>query len=90
MFTHLHVHTEYSLLDGLSRLEPLIGRAKDLGMESLAITDHGGLYGAVDFYRLSEKAGVKPIIGAEIYVAPSSRHTTVSYTHLTLPTILVV
>ena len=75
MFTHLHVHTEYSLLDGLSRLNPLIGRAKDLGMDSLAITDHGALYGAVDFYRLSEKAGVKPIIGAEMYVAPSSRHT---------------
>ena len=75
MFTHLHVHTEYSLLDGLSRLDPLIGRAKELGMDSLAITDHGGLYGAVDFYRLSEKAGVKPIIGAEMYVAPSSRHT---------------
>jgi len=75
LFTHLHVHTEFSLLDGLSRLEPLVNHAKDLGMNSLAITDHGGMYGAIDFYRIAKKAGVKPIIGCEMYVAPSSRHS---------------
>ena len=72
-FSHLHVHTEYSLLDGLSRLEQLVKRASELGMQSLAITDHGGLYGVVDFYQLAKKYGVKPIIGCELYVAPSSR-----------------
>ncbi len=75
MFTHLHVHTEFSLLDGLSKLEPLVQHAKDLGMNSLAITDHGGMYGAIDFYRIANKAGIKPIIGCEMYVAPSSRHS---------------
>ena len=74
MFTHLHVHTEYSMLDGLSSLEGLVIRAKELGMDSLAITDHGGLYGAIDFYQIAEKHGVKPIIGCEMYVAPDSRH----------------
>ena len=74
MFTHLHVHTEYSMLDGLSRIEPLVARAKELNMHSLAITDHGGLYGAIDFYRTANTAGVKPIIGCEMYVAPGSRH----------------
>ena len=77
MFTHLHVHTEYSLLDGLSRIEPLVRRAKELGMESLAITDHGVLYAAVDFYRIARDAGIKPIIGCEMYVAPGSRHSKV-------------
>ena len=62
------------MLDGLSRLEPLVQRTKDLGMDSLAITDHGGLYGAIDFYRIAVDAGVKPIIGCEMYVAPGSRH----------------
>ncbi|MCI0812921.1 MAG: DNA polymerase III subunit alpha, partial [Chloroflexi bacterium] len=75
MFTHLHVHTEFSLLDGLSRLEPLVAHAKDLGMNSLAITDHGGMYGAIDFYRIARKAGIKPIIGCEMYVASGSRHS---------------
>ena len=74
MFTHLHVHTEYSMLDGLSRLEDLVLRTKELGMDSLAITDHGGLYGAIDFYQVAKKHGVKPIIGCEMYVAPDSRH----------------
>ncbi len=74
MFTHLHVHTEYSLLDGLSRLKPLVARAKELDMSSLAITDHGNLHGAIDFYRIAHEAGVKPIIGCEMYVAPASRH----------------
>ena len=72
-FSHLHVHTEYSLLDGLSRLEQLVKRASELGMHALAITDHGGLYGAVDFYQIAKRYGVKPIIGCELYVAPSSR-----------------
>ena len=74
MFTHLHTHTEYSLLDGLSRLEPLVHRTKELGMESLAITDHGGMYGAIDFYQLAKSEGIRPIIGCEMYVAPGSRH----------------
>ncbi len=74
MFTHLHTHTEYSMLDGLSRLEPLVKRASELGMDSLAITDHGGMYGAIDFYQLAKSEGVKPIIGCEMYVAPGSRH----------------
>ena len=74
MYTHLHVHTEYSMLDGLSRIEPLVRRATELGMNSLAITDHGGMYGAIDFYRFAREAGLNPIIGSEIYIAPSSRH----------------
>ena len=74
MFTHLHTHTEYSLLDGLSRLEPLVKRTRELGMESLAITDHGGMYGAIDFYQIAKSEGVRPIIGCEMYVAPGSRH----------------
>ena len=74
MFTHLHTHTEYSMLDGLSRLEPLVQRARELGMDSLAMTDHGGMYGAIDFYRLAKSEGVKPIVGCEMYVAPGSRH----------------
>ena len=75
MYTHLHVHTEYSLLDGLSRIGPLVQRAKELGMDSLAITDHGAMYGAIEFYRTARAAGVKPIIGCEMYVAPGSRFT---------------
>ena len=74
MFSHLHVHTEYSLLDGLSRIEPLVQRTKELGMDSLAITDHGGMYGAIDFYQTASSEGIKPIIGCEMYVAPGSRH----------------
>jgi DNA polymerase-3 subunit alpha len=62
------------MLDGLSRLEPLVARAAELGMNSLAITDHGGMYGAIDFYKIAKAAGIKPIIGCEMYVAPSSRH----------------
>ncbi len=74
MFTHLHVHTEYSLLDGLSRIDQLVERAEQLGMDSLAITDHGGMYGAIDFYNKARAHGIKPIIGCEMYVAPGSRH----------------
>lgn len=73
MFTHLHLHTEYSLLDGACRIEPLVLRAKELGMTSLAITDHGNMYGAVAFYKACKKHGIKPIIGCEVYVAPRTR-----------------
>ncbi len=69
-FAHLHVHTEYSLLDGACRIERLLNAAKDLGQTALAITDHGVMYGAVEFYKQAKKAGVKPIIGCEVYVAP--------------------
>jgi DNA polymerase-3 subunit alpha len=75
MFTHLHVHTEYSLLDGMCQIKPLINRAKELGMNSLAITDHGALYGIITFYREAKEAGVKPIIGCEVYVAPKEKET---------------
>ncbi len=74
MFAHLHTHSEYSLLDGLSKIPDLVARAKALGQESLAITDHGVLYGAVQFYEAARAAGVKPIIGLEGYVAHGSRH----------------
>ncbi|MGC8981572.1 MAG: DNA polymerase III subunit alpha [Minisyncoccia bacterium] len=69
-FTHLHVHTHYSLLDGLCKIDNLIQRAKELGYESLAITDHGNLYGAIEFYKKCKKEGIKPIIGVEAYLAP--------------------
>jgi len=72
MFAHLHVHTEYSLLDGMCRIPDLISRAKELGMDSLAITDHGVMYGAIQFYLQARKAGIKPIIGCEVYTAPNS------------------
>ncbi|MEN6413234.1 MAG: DNA polymerase III subunit alpha [Veillonellales bacterium] len=72
-FVHLHVHTEYSLLDGACRIDKLIQRVKELGMPAVAITDHGAMYGVIDFYKEAEKQGVKPIIGCEVYVAPRSR-----------------
>jgi len=72
-FTHLHVHTEYSLLDGSAKIKELVARAKEIGMKSLAITDHGVMYGAIDFYKAAKAAGIKPIIGCEVYVAPNSR-----------------
>ncbi|MBR3771437.1 MAG: DNA polymerase III subunit alpha [Clostridium sp.] len=72
-FTHLHVHTEYSLLDGSSKIKELVERTKELGMDSIAITDHGVMYGVIDFYRAALDAGIKPIIGCEVYVAPNSR-----------------
>ena len=88
-FVHLHVHTEYSLLDGDCRIEPLVARAKELGQTALAVTDHGVMYGAVAFYKACCAAGIKPIIGCEVYVAPRSRfdkeHGVDSeYTHLIL------
>ena len=72
-FTHLHVHTEYSLLDGSSKIKELTARAKELGMDSLAITDHGVMYGVIDFYKAARENGIKPIIGCEVYAAPGSR-----------------
>ena len=72
-FTHLHVHTEYSLLDGSSKIKELLPRAKELGMDSLAITDHGVMYGVIDFYKKAKEVGIKPILGCEVYVAPGSR-----------------
>ncbi|HEY55503.1 MAG TPA: DNA polymerase III subunit alpha [Dehalococcoidia bacterium] len=73
MFSHLHVHTEYSLLDGMCRIPHLVQRAVELGMDSLAITDHGVMYGAIEFYLAAKEAGIKPIIGCEAYLTPSSR-----------------
>lgn len=73
MFTHLHLHTEYSLLDGACRIEQVILAAKELGQSAVAITDHGVMYGAVDFYKCAKKHGIKPIVGCEVYVAPGSR-----------------
>ena len=69
-FVHLHVHSEYSLLDGACRIPQLVERAKELGQEAVAITDHGVMYGVIDFYKAAKEAGVKPIIGCEVYVAP--------------------
>ncbi len=72
-FVHLHVHTEYSLLDGSNKIKEYVSRVKELGMNSAAITDHGAMYGVIDFYRAAKSAGIKPIIGCEVYVAPNSR-----------------
>jgi DNA polymerase-3 subunit alpha len=72
-FAHLHVHSEYSLLDGVGQLERIVGQAQALGMSSVALTDHGVLYGAIDFYGLAKSAGLKPIVGCEVYVAAASR-----------------
>ena len=68
-FTHLHLHTEYSLLDGACRIERLLDKAKEMGQTSVAITDHGVMYGVIDFYKAAKARGIKPIIGCEIYVA---------------------
>lgn len=88
-FTHLHVHTEYSLLDGSSKISELVARAKELGMDSIAITDHGVMYGVIDFYRACKEEGIKPIIGCEVYVAARKRtdkdsHLDSSIYHLVL------
>ena len=72
-FAHLHVHTEYSLLDGSNKIKEYVARVKELGMNSAAITDHGVMYGVIDFYRAAKNAGIKPILGCEVYVAPGSR-----------------
>ena len=72
-FTHLHVHTQYSLLDGSCKIGEIVNRAKELGMKNLAITDHGNMYGVIDFYRAAKAADINPVIGCEVYVAPGSR-----------------
>ncbi len=72
-FAHLHVHTEYSLLDGSNKIKEYVKRVKELGMDSAAITDHGVMYGVIDFYRAAKEAGIKPVLGCEVYVAPNSR-----------------
>ncbi len=72
-FTHLHVHTEYSLLDGSNKIKEYVKRVKELGMDSAAITDHGVMYGVIDFYRACKEEGINPILGCEVYVAPNSR-----------------
>src|SRR5215208_6057146 len=72
-FVHLHLHSEYSLLDGACRLDRLMEKAHELKMPALALTDHGVLYGAIDFYQQARAKGIKPIIGCEVYVAPGSR-----------------
>ena len=72
-FAHLHVHTEYSLLDGSNKIKECIARVKELGMDSVAITDHGVMYGVIDFYRAAKAEGIRPILGCEVYVAPGSR-----------------
>lgn len=87
MFTHLHVHTEYSLLDGAARITKLLDRVKELGMDSCAITDHGVMYGVVDFYREAKKRGIHPVIGCEVYVCPDHTDKKASsreYNHLIL------
>ena len=88
-FVHLHVHTEYSLLDGACRIEKLVSRAKELGQTALAVTDHGVMYGAVAFYKACRAAGIKPIVGCEVYVAPRTLHdkehgVDSAYSHLIL------
>ena len=89
-FTHLHVHTEYSLLDGSNKIKEYVARVKELGMDSAAITDHGVMYGCIDFYRAAKEVGINPILGCEVYVAPGSRfdkemqHGEDRYYHLVL------
>ncbi|MBQ6402585.1 MAG: PHP domain-containing protein, partial [Oscillospiraceae bacterium] len=88
-FVHLHVHSEYSLLDGACRVSQMAQRAKELGQTALAITDHGVMYGAVAFYQACKDAGIKPIIGCEVYVATGARtektrQTVGDYSHLIL------
>jgi DNA polymerase-3 subunit alpha len=72
-FVHLHLHTQFSLLDGACRIPELLNLAKHYRMDSLAITDHGNLFGAIDFYLEAQRAGIKPIVGSEVYIAPGSR-----------------
>src|SRR5258708_16216775 len=88
-FTHLHVHSHYSLLDGLSKVDELVSRVKELGMEFLALTDHGVMYGTIQFSNACWDAGIKPIIGVEAYIAPRGLHNKdgkvdADYHHLTL------
>ena len=75
-FVHLHLHTEYSLLDGAIRISELPSRLKEMGMDACAITDHGSMFGCVEFFKAMKAEGLKPIIGCEVYVAPGSRYVT--------------
>ena len=87
MFTHLHLHTEYSLLDGACSIKPLVSRLKELGMDACAVTDHGVMYGVVDFYRACKDAGIHPVIGCEVYVCPDmdeKQSAFREYSHLVL------
>ena len=86
-FVHLHVHTEYSLLDGACRIPLLVKRVKELGQSAVAITDHGVMYGVVDFYKACKAEGVKPIIGCEVYVAPRLARLVKTRRVLLLPTV---
>ena len=72
-FTHLHTHTEYSLLDGSNKIKEYVARVKELGMTAAAITDHGAMFGVIDFYKEAKAQGIRPILGCEVYVAPNSR-----------------
>ena len=89
-FVHLHVHTEYSLLDGSNKIKEYVNRVKELGMNAAAITDHGVMFGVIDFYKAANAAGINPILGCEVYVAPNSRfdressHGEDRYYHLVL------
>ena len=89
-FVHLHTHTEYSLLDGSNKIKEYVACVKDLGMNAAAITDHGVMYGVIDFYKECHKQGIRPILGCEVYVAPGSRfdretsHGEDRYYHLVL------
>ena len=73
-FAHLHVHTEYSLLDGACRIEPMLDKIKAMGQTSVAVTDHGVMYGVLKFYKEAKSRGINPVIGCEVYVAPRTRH----------------
>src|SRR3989344_4725702 len=84
-FTHLHTHSHYSLLDGLAKIDDLVKHVKELGMDSVAITDHGNLYGAIEFYKTAKAAGIKPILGVEAYIMPNASGNVTSterYYHL--------
>lgn len=89
-FAHLHVHTEYSLLDGSNKIKEYVNRVKELGMTAAAITDHGVMFGVIDFYKAARAAGIHPVLGCEVYVAPGSRfdrettHGDDRYYHLVL------
>ncbi|HZC79169.1 MAG TPA: PHP domain-containing protein, partial [Ktedonobacterales bacterium] len=85
-FAHLHVHSEYSLLDGQSHIDHLIAATRSAGMDALALTDHGGMYGTIEFYKACKAAGIKPIVGIEGYLAPSIEEKTgrYEYNHLLL------
>ena len=84
-FAHLHVHTEYSLLDGSNKIQEYVSCVKELGMTAAAITDHGAMYGVIEFYKAAREAGINPILGCEVYVAPNSR-----FVAIFLPSISVI